>query len=77
VPISWVTLAGVPFVGAAQLVFASNHKNPGSDSQPKSGRRNIRRNLSPDVATFARTRQPLSRPVEDCEGSPRLLGLAI
>ena len=34
-----------------QHLFAASGPNPGSDSQPKSGRRKIRRNLSPDVAT--------------------------
>jgi hypothetical protein len=32
-------------------LFAASGPHPGSDSQPKSGRRKIRRNLSPDVAT--------------------------
>jgi len=34
------------------IVFATNRPNPGSDSQPSSGPRNIRRNLSPDIARF-------------------------
>jgi hypothetical protein len=37
-------------------LFAINHPNTRSDSQPKSGRCNLPRNLSPDVATFTRTR---------------------
>ena len=32
-------------------IVRRERSDPGSDSQPKSGRRKIRRNLSPDVAT--------------------------
>src|SRR5258705_11374863 len=63
-------------------LFAINHPNTRSDSQPKSGRCNLPRNLSPDVATFTRTRHRppplpnrLSRPLEDCEGCPVLAGV--
>src|SRR5262249_47371183 len=41
--------------------FAVGRPNPGSDSQPKSGRRKITRNLTLDLATFTRTGQ-LSAP---------------
>jgi hypothetical protein len=66
---------GVDIVRCGTELFATNHPNPGSDSQPKSGRRNIRRNISPDIATFTRTGHHLSRPVEGCVQCRALAGV--
>ena len=47
----------------------------GSPFAKKPGVRNIRRKVRPDIATFARSRHPLSRPVEDCKGCRALAGV--
>ena len=56
-------------------MFASDLANPGSDSQSNSGLRKIIRKVSLEFANFDWTRQPLSRPLQDCEGCPAFAGV--
>jgi len=61
-------------------LFAASGPNPGSDSQPKSGRRKFRRNLSPDVQPKSGQDSSSSSSclvqLKIASDAPRLLGFA-